>query len=171
MKHLWIVPFGVDPGLVDTMNPALIQFDEGDPGAFKKIEDEGDPPSAILSLSMARHLDLRKGSLMNLSFRLGSEKGDIRVRVAAVVASLPGFPNFRARAGNAQGSGLLLSRRIFDRMTKSAPREAFDGFALVRAQGTGGRRRPRSATASRSSTGWAWSARKRRSARRKCSTG
>jgi hypothetical protein len=140
MKHLWVVPFGVDPGLVDTMNPALVQFDEGELGSFQLLSDDqgqGDTAPTIVSLSMARHLDVRKGSLINLSFRLGSERSDLRVRVAAVVSSLPGFPNFRARAGNAQGSGLLLSRRAFDRMTASAPREAFDGFALVRTQGGG----------------------------------
>jgi ABC-type lipoprotein release transport system permease subunit len=134
MKHLWIVPFGVDPTLADTINPAMVQFDEGGVDAFRRLDDE-----AIVSLSMARHLDVRKGSLINLSFRLGSEKSDLRVRVAAVVSSLPGFPNFRARAGNAQGSGLLLSRRTFDRMTTSAPREAFDGFALVKTKGAGGK--------------------------------
>ncbi len=132
MKHLWIVPFGVDPPLADTINPTMIQFDEGGADAFGRLDDE-----AIVSLSMARHLDIKKGSLINLSFRLGSEKSDLRVRVAAVVSSLPGFPNFRARAGNAQGSGLLLSMRTFDRMTKSAPREAFEGFALVKTSGGG----------------------------------
>ncbi len=140
MKHLWIVPFGVDPGLADTMDPSLIQFAEGEGGAFPLLSDDqgkGETAPTIVSLSMARHLDIGKGSLINLSFRLGSERADLRVRVAAVVSSLPGFPNFRSRAGNAQGSGLLLSRRTFDRMTASAPREAFDGFALVKVQGEG----------------------------------
>jgi putative ABC transport system permease protein len=138
MKHLWVVPFGVDPQISETMNPALIQCDEGDASAFRSVAEdggEGETAPTIVSLSMARHLDIRKGSLINLSFRLGSERSDLRVRVAAVVSSLPGFPNFRARAGNAQGSGLLLSRRTFDRMTKSAPREAFEGFALARTKG------------------------------------
>jgi putative ABC transport system permease protein len=114
MKHLWVVPFGVDG--------SLIRFDDD---------------AAIVSLSMARHLDIQKGSLINLSFRLGSERKDLRVRVAEVESSLPGFPNFRARAGNAQGSGLLLTRATFDRMTQSAPRQAFDGFALVKTRGSG----------------------------------
>jgi putative ABC transport system permease protein len=114
MKHLWVVPFGVDG--------SLIRF--------------GDD-AAVVSLSMARHLDIQKGSLITLSFRLGSERKDLRVRVAEVESSLPGFPNFRARAGNAQGAGLLLTRATFDRMTASAPREAFDGFALVKTKGSG----------------------------------
>lgn len=138
MKHLWVVPFGVDPGLAETIDPALVQCEEGDLSAFRAVrEDRGEAETApaIVSLSMARHLDIGKGSLINLSFRLGSEKTDLRVRVASVVSSLPGFPNFRARAGNAQGSGLLLSRATFERMTKPAPREALEGFALVRTTG------------------------------------
>lgn len=140
IKHLWVVPFGVDPALDETLNPSMVQFDEGGAEAFRTLKsDPGDGETApvIVSLSMARHLDIRKGSLINLSFRLGSERGDVRSRVIAVVSSLPGFPNFRARAGNAQGSGLLLSRRTFDRMTKSAPREAFEGFSLVKTAGKG----------------------------------
>lgn len=138
MKHLWVVPFGVDADLPATLDPARVQWDEGDAGALRDLtadKGEGQTVPAILSLSMARHLDLNKGSVMNLSFRLGSEKSDLRVRVAAVTSSLPGFANFRARAGNAQGSGLLLPRSAFDRMTKSAPHEAFEGFALVKVAG------------------------------------
>jgi putative ABC transport system permease protein len=140
MKHLWVVPFGVDPELAGTIDATQIQYFEGDASAFRAVAEDGGEGKivpTIVSLSMARHLDIGKGSLLNVSFRLGSERGDIRVRVVAVVSSLPGFPNFRARAGNAQGSGLLFSRRTFDRMTKSAPREAFEGFALARARSDG----------------------------------
>lgn len=138
MKHLWVVPFGVDPDLADAIDPRPVQWDEGDRSAFRAVADdrgEGEIAPTIVSLSMARHLDLRKGSLINVSFRLGSEKSDLRARVVGVVSSLPGFANFRARAGNAQGSGLLLSRKTFDRMTKSAPREAFEGFVLAKTSG------------------------------------
>jgi hypothetical protein len=138
MKHLWVVPFGVDPELPATLDPTQIQYEEGDGEAFRNLaEDDGtkDIAPAIVSLSMARHLDVGKGSVINVSFRLGSERGDLRVRIGAVVASLPGFSNFRARSGNAQGSGLLLSRKTFDRMTRSAPREAFEGFALAATSG------------------------------------
>ncbi len=138
MKHLWVVPFGIDPNLPATLDPARVLWDEGDPSSLGQVAgDQGEAQvvPAIISLSMARHLDLNKGSVMNLSFRLGSEKSDLRVRVVGVTSSLPGFANFRARAGNAQGSGLLLSRSTFDRMTKSAPREAFEGFALAKVSG------------------------------------
>jgi ABC-type lipoprotein release transport system permease subunit len=136
MKHLWVVPFGVDPDLEEAIRPRPVQWEEGDAAAFRAIADDpgdGETAPVIVSLSMARHLDLRKGGLVGVSFRLGSERADLRARVVGIASSLPGFENFRARAGNAQGSGLLLSRRTFDRMTRSAPREAFEGFALVKA--------------------------------------
>jgi len=136
MKHLWVVPFGVDPELEETIRPRPVQWEEGDASAFRALAEdrgEGEAAPAIVSFSMARHLDLKKGSLVSVSFRLGSEKADLRARVAAVASSLPGFANFRGRAGNAQSSGLLLSRKTFDRMTKTAPREAFEGFALAKA--------------------------------------
>jgi ABC-type antimicrobial peptide transport system permease subunit len=138
MKSLWVVPFGIDADLPSTIDPKRVLWDEGDPTALDEVaRDKGEAKvvPTIISLSMARHLDLNKGSVMNLSFRLGSEKNDLRVRVVGVTSSLPGFANFRARAGNAQGSGLLLSRPTFDRMTKSAPQEAFEGFALVKVSG------------------------------------
>ncbi|HZE96390.1 MAG TPA: FtsX-like permease family protein [Planctomycetota bacterium] len=135
MKHLWVVPFGVDAGLDEAIAPRPVQWEEGDASAFRALagdKGEGETSPTIVSLSMARHLDLRKGSLINVSFRLGSEKNDLRARVVGIASSLPGFGNFRARAGNAQGSGLLLSRATFDQMTKTAPREAFEGFALAK---------------------------------------
>jgi putative ABC transport system permease protein len=138
MKHLWMVPFGVDPTLAETLAGGPAALEEGDASAFRKLaEDPGDGETApaIASLSLARHLDVRKGDLIQLSFRLGGDRLDARVRIEAVAAGLPGFGNFRARAGNAQGSGLLLSRKAFDRMSKAAPREAFDGFCLVKTTG------------------------------------
>ncbi len=137
MKHLWVVPFGVDPSLAETfcVPPA---FEEGDASALRKLADdsgESEIAPAILSLSMARHLDLKKGDLLKLSFHLGGDRRDARVRVEAVASSMPGFGNFRARAGNAQGSGLLLSRKSFEGMSKAAPREAFEGTCFVKANG------------------------------------
>ena len=52
-----------------------------------------------------------------------------------MASSLPGFGNFRARAGNAEGSGLLLSRKSFERLAKAAPPEAFEGVCLVKTRG------------------------------------
>jgi putative ABC transport system permease protein len=137
MKHLWVVPFGVDPSLEETLAAAPV-FEEGDAGALRKLaEDDGqsEVAPAILSLSIARRLDVRKGDLLRLSFRLGGDRRDARVRVEAVASSLPGFGNFRARAGNAEGSGLLLSEKSFGRLAKAAPVEAFEGVCLVKARG------------------------------------
>ncbi len=140
MKHLWIVPFGVDPGFAETIFLSHAQFVEGDADALRRLEEdagtlgeEGSPPPAIVSLSLARNLDVRKGDLLRLSFRLGGERKDARVRIEAVCSSLPGFPNFRARAGHAQGAGLLLSMATFGRLTAAAPREAFTGLSFARA--------------------------------------
>jgi len=143
MKHLWVVPFGVDPSIAETIYLGQAKFEEGDGGSFRKLaEDPGsslgpavDPPPAIVSLSLARALDVGKGDLLRLSFRLGSERRDARVRIEAVCSSLPGFQNFRARSGNAQGSGLLLAMRTFEKLTDAAPREAFTGVCFARAGG------------------------------------
>jgi putative ABC transport system permease protein len=141
MKHLWVIPFGVDDGLGETMFLQEAQFEEGDAGAFRRLAEDngtaGDFPPAIVSLSMARHLDVRKRDLLQLTFHLGSKRLKERVRVEAVCSGMPGFHQaFRAREGNAQGSGLLLSARTFERLTKEAPREAFHGFTLVRVKGS-----------------------------------
>ena len=135
MKHLWIVPWGVEASLAETFYSGQAQFEEGDASAFRKLEEEGPTASTIISLSMSRALDVHKGDLLHLSFHLGAEKLEERVRIEAVCAGLPGFDNFRARAGNAQGSGLLLSQKSFARMTAAAPREAFQGVCLVKTSG------------------------------------
>jgi putative ABC transport system permease protein len=138
MKRLWVVPHGVEGPLAVTMFAEQAQFEEGDVSAFAKLEadagsDENVP--AVLSLSMARALDVKKGDLVRLLFHLGATRREGRVRVEAVCGSLPGFENFRSRAGNAQGSGLLLSGKTFRKLTEGAPAEALSGFALVRTTG------------------------------------
>jgi putative ABC transport system permease protein len=138
MKHLWVVPHGIEGPLEAAMYVEQAQFEEGDRSAFRKLaEDPGaeDGAPAILSLSMARALDVRKGDLVRLLFHLGAARREGRVRVEAVCAGLPGFHDVRARAGNAQGSGLLLSHRTFRKLVEGAPPEAFSGFALVRTAG------------------------------------
>lgn len=143
MKSLWVVPFGVDAALAETIFLRHARFEEGGAEAFAKLAADPSPgngggggmPGAIVSLSLARHLDVGKGDLLRLSFRLGSERRDARVRIEAVCSSLPGFGNFRARAGNAQGSGLLLSMETFRRLAEGAPRDAFAGVVFARARG------------------------------------
>jgi ABC-type lipoprotein release transport system permease subunit len=143
MKHLWMIPVGADPSYAEVVDPRRVEFTEGDASAFRALaDDEGDgtAPPAIASLSLARFLDVGKGDLVSLSYRLGAQREDARVRIVAVVPSLPGHDGlFRARVANAQGSGLLLSRKAFDRMTRAAPREAFEGTALLKARGEAAR--------------------------------
>src|SRR5262249_43604956 len=75
------------------------------------------------------------GDVVQISFRLGSERKDGRYRVAAVCSSIPGFEGFRGRVALAVGAGLLLSLDNFKTMTRSAPQEAFQAMYFVKAKG------------------------------------
>ena len=135
MKRLWVMPYGVGPEFAQAAYADRIVWDEGGPEALEKIAKdagEADPAPAIVSLSLARHLEVGKGDLLRLDFHLAGEKVEARVRIEAVCASVPGFMSFRARSGNAQGSGLLVSATSFARWIESAPDEARDGFCLVK---------------------------------------
>jgi hypothetical protein len=147
MKHLWVVPFGADASLAKVLYTHAIVCEAGPPGlltnlANQKVSLSADSPSStntappvILSLAIARFLDVAVGDQVQLSFRLGSERTDARFRVAAICSAVPGFRNFRGRVALAVGSGLLMSRENFDIMTRPAPREAFHGIYFVRAKG------------------------------------
>ena len=146
MKHLWIVPFGVDPDLARVLYTNQIQFEEGNAEAFAKLAAEpaagpakgrdAEPVSPlILSLSAARFLDVRAGDLVALSFRLGSARSDRRFRVEAVCSAMPGFDNFRSRVAHAVGSGALIPLAVFKAMTREAPEEAFQARYFVKVRG------------------------------------
>ena len=79
----------------------------------------------ILSLSAARFLDVQRGDLVRMSFRLGATRKDKRFRVEAISSAMPGFDNFRSRVAHAVGSGVLLPLDSFQTMTQSAPSDAF----------------------------------------------
>lgn len=128
MKHLWVVPVGVEPSLEDVWYGRLAQWEEGGPEALQAVQ-KGE---LIVAQSLARVLDVGKGDLLTLTFRLGAEKRETRARIAAVASALPGFPQIRARAANAQGSGLLMGWTSFMKLTEGVPSEARDGFALVK---------------------------------------
>jgi putative ABC transport system permease protein len=130
MKHLWVVPVGVEPSLKDVYYASHAGWVEGGPEALDALESGG----VVVGQSLARHLDVGKGDLLKLTFRLGAEKREARARIEAVASSLPGFPHIRARAANAQGSGLLLSWKAFMKLTEGVPAEAREGFALVKGQ-------------------------------------
>jgi putative ABC transport system permease protein len=136
MKHLWVVPVGVEASLKDVAFPA--QYEEGGPEALEALgRDDGasEVGPAVVAQSLARVLDVGKGDLLALTFRLGAEKREARVRIAAVCSAVPGVPAIRARAANAQGSGLLLAWPRFLKLTSGVPAEARDGFALMATSG------------------------------------
>lgn len=152
MKHLWMVPYGVDRDLSRVLYTNQVRYQEGDPGALAELaapapkeiqpgtEDSTLPP-LILSLSAARYLDVRSGDLVQLSFRLGSTRRDSRFRVAAICGAMPGFNNFRSRVANAVGSGALIPLASFESLTEAAPAEAFQTryFLKARADAAGQR--------------------------------
>jgi putative ABC transport system permease protein len=89
-------------------------------------------PPLILSQSAARFLDVRRGDLVRLSFRLGTARQDRRFRIEAVCDAVPGFENFRSRVALAVGSGVLLPLAVFQDLTTTAPPEAFQWRFFVR---------------------------------------
>jgi ABC-type lipoprotein release transport system permease subunit len=94
-------------------------------------EDEIMP--LILSLSAARYLDVHRGDLVRLSFRLGAVRRERRCRIEAICSAMPGFENFRSRIAQAWGSGVLLPLAGFHAMTHAAPAEAFQSRFFARA--------------------------------------
>lgn len=147
MRNLWVVPFGVDSDLSKVVYRGGIVCDAGTPdalgelGSHKVLSDRDNSaatnavPTVILSLAIARFLDVTDGDQVQLSFRLGSERSDARFRVAAIYSALPGFRNVRGRVALAVGSGLLMSLENFKIMTRSAPSEAFQGIYFIQGKG------------------------------------
>ncbi len=147
MKDLWVVPFGVDADLAKVLYREGIVSAGGAPGWLDSLNDQrvelpqgarsttNTPPPVILSLAIARFLDVAVGDQVQLSFRLGSERADARFRVAGLCSSMPGFRNFRGRVALAVGSGLLMSLDNFNRLTRGAPPEAFQAIYFLQANG------------------------------------
>ncbi len=143
MKHLWIVPFGVDANIEKALYTNRIQYAEGGPAALTKLATyqlpqkpgETDAPPLILSLSAAQYLDVRAGDTVNLSFRLGADRRDGWFHVEAVCNAMPGFDNFRSRVANAVGSGVMMPLESFKQMTQAAPRETFLARYFLKAAG------------------------------------
>ena len=143
MKQLWIVPFGVDTNLPQTLYTQRIQYAEGGPAALTKLASyqlpqkpgEKDAPPLILSLSAAQYLDVRAGDTVQLSFRLGSERRDGWFHVEAICNAMPGFDNFRSRVASAVGSGVMMPLASFQQMTQAAPPEAFLARYFLKAAG------------------------------------
>lgn len=142
MKQLWVVPFGVDSHLPAVINRELVRYHSGPKDALERLcayqpdaAQTNQLPPVILSLAVARYLEVSAGDPVELSFRLGSQRKDGRFRVAAVCSSLPGFKNFRGRVALAVGSGLILPERVFTEMTTSAPETAFQKAYFLKCSG------------------------------------
>jgi cell division protein FtsX len=86
----------------------------------------------VLSLSAARFLEVQRGDLVRLSFRLGAARKERRCRVEAICSAVPGFENFRSRVAQAVGSGVLLPLAGFQAMTEAAPADAFQSRFFVK---------------------------------------
>jgi len=94
--------------------------------------DSNELAPVILSQSVASYLDVHRGDLVQLSFRLGGSRKDGRFRVAAVCSAIPGFENFRSRVAHAVGSGVLMPQAEFEAMTQAAPTEAVQSRFFVK---------------------------------------
>jgi putative ABC transport system permease protein len=146
MKHVWMVPFGVDTNLAQTLYTNQIQWRPGNPSMLAELgsrlvpEDEtasqsNQVPSMLISAAIADFLDVNAGDFVQLSFRLGSQRRDARFKVAGICGSMPGFENFRAHVARATGAGALISLENFRILTRTAPPEAFQGLYFVRTSG------------------------------------
>jgi putative ABC transport system permease protein len=142
IKQLWVIPYGIDSSLPGVLYESQLEFAAGDPTALMQVSTWTVPvsgsapgtnaPPAILSLAVARFLDVQPGDTIGFTFRLGSDRTDARFRVAAVCRTLPGFENFRGRVAQAVGSGVLLPMSEFQRCTRSAPADAFQAVYFVK---------------------------------------
>lgn len=134
MKHLWLVPFGVDAELPHVLYTNHIRYAEGGLEGLLRVAnyqpaptDTGstnETPPVVLSLAAARFLDVRAGDLVQLAFHLGPDRRTGRFQVAAICETLAGFDNFRSRVANAIGSGMLIPMSSFRDLTRNAPYEA-----------------------------------------------
>jgi ABC-type lipoprotein release transport system permease subunit len=134
MKHLWLVPFGVDADLPRVIYTNHIRYAEGGLEGLLRVanyvpvpgETSGtnEPPPVVLSLAAARFLDVRAGERVQLAFHLGPERRTERFKVVAICETLAGFDNFRSRVANAIGSGMLMPMSSFRSLTDNAPEEA-----------------------------------------------
>ncbi len=134
MKHLWLVPFGVDAELPRVLYTNHIRYAEGGPEGLLRVANyqpapgpagsTNENPPVILSLAAARFLDVRAGDLVQLMFHLGPDRRTERFQVVAICETLAGFDNFRSRVANAIGSGMLMPMSSFRNLTSNAPEEA-----------------------------------------------
>jgi putative ABC transport system permease protein len=134
MKHLWLVPFGVDADLPRVLYTNHIRYADGGPEGLLRVANyqpapseagsTNETPPVVLSLAAARFLDVRAGDRVQLTFHLGPDRRTGRFQVVAICETLAGFENFRSRVANAIGSGMLMPISSFRSLTSNAPEEA-----------------------------------------------
>ncbi|MBI5369160.1 MAG: ABC transporter permease, partial [Planctomycetes bacterium] len=140
MKRLWVVPCAADAALEQVLYLTHARFAEGDASALAQVcgwqptpgADPPEEPPVVVCQALARHLNVGHGDPLELAFHLAGRRRVARYRIVAVAESLPGFHNFRAREGNAQGAGLLLPRAAFAEMTAGTPARALVHVFLAR---------------------------------------
>ncbi len=136
-------PAEIAPGAGER-GDVMIERAQPEPGLAVAAAAEPAPDEIaplILSLAAARHLEVGRGDLVRLSFRLGAERRERRFRVEAVCGAMPGFENFRGRVAQAVGSGALIPRGSFQALTAASPPEArLTRFFLRAAADSGGGR-------------------------------
>ena len=173
MKHLWLVPFGIDADLPRVLFTNQVRYAEGDARALVRVAEyrvpdapnqagprpapraaaspaarwgerprepfqapqEPEAPPIVLSQAAARFLEVKAGDQVQMTFHLGPTRRSARFEVAAVVETLAGFDNFRARVAHAIGSGLLMPMASFRELTRDVPAEALLVRYLVKVAG------------------------------------
>jgi putative ABC transport system permease protein len=145
LKHVWLVPFGVDGSLPRVLFTNHLRFATGGSEGLIQVanytrdpavaEEEDETPPVVVSQAAARFLDVRVGDRVQLTFYLGAERRAGRFRVAAVCATLPGFAEFRSRVAHAIGSGVLLPATSFNALTQGVPNDARFVRYLVKTEG------------------------------------
>lgn len=128
-------PARVEPAPATGPDGVVITSETDRPAPGVPPPDVEETPPLIMSHSIARFLDVHRGDLVRLSFRLGAVRRDQRFRVEAVCSAVPGFDNFRSRVAHAVGSGVLLPQERFRAMTHSAPADTFQSRVFLKVAG------------------------------------
>ncbi len=114
-------------------NSVVIETDFYVPPAVPTIANDADEIlPLILSESAARYLEVQRGDLVRLSFRLGTARKDRRFRIEAICGAMPGFENFPSRVALAVGSGVLLPLAGFQTMTDAVPADVLRSVFFVK---------------------------------------
>jgi putative ABC transport system permease protein len=144
MKHLWVIPCGVDSRLSECLYTNRIVWSEGGGAALAEVganaSTAGHSPPIVLSQAVASYLEVQTGDEVQLMFQLGAERSQARFRVVGIASALPGFQTFRARVAHAVGAGVVIPAAEFERLTRLAPRGVFQAMFFLKTSGNPGAR-------------------------------